>query len=167
MLNPGRTVPVRRTGWSRRWMGALMEKSARAVEQFKSGLNCSQAVFEQYAEAYDVDSEQALKIACGFGGGMGRMGHTCGAVTGAIMAIGMATCRPDPRALAAKLHTYEMVQRFLEQFAARHESTLCRELLGCDINTPEGYAEATRLGLFQTRCHKLVQDAVEILEDML
>jgi C_GCAxxG_C_C family probable redox protein len=144
-----------------------MDKSERAVEQFKAGLNCSQTVFRQYAEDYGVDRESALKIACGFGGGLGRMGYTCGAVTGAIMVLGLATCGPDPTALTTKVRTYGLVQSFIQQFTARHGATSCRELLGCEIGTPEGHEEAVQRGLFQTRCPEFVQDAVEILEDML
>ncbi len=144
-----------------------MSKSEHAVESFRAGANCSQAVFGEYAEERGVDSVSALKIACGFGGGMGRLGGTCGAVTGAIMAIGLADCDPDPRAPVTKARVYALVRSFVEEFEARHPSTLCRELLGCDISSPEGYDEATTLGLFQTKCPKYVEDAVEILEDML
>ena len=144
-----------------------MEKSQSAAEQFRAGFNCSQAVFKQYAEEYGVDSQSALKIACGFGGGMGRMGFTCGAVTGAIMVLGLATCGPDPTATATKVRTYGLVQSFVEQFTARHGSTLCRELLGCEIGTPEGHAEAVQRGLFESKCPGFVEDAIDIVEEML
>lgn len=144
-----------------------MSKSGHAVEQFQGGLNCSQAVLAAYAEDYGVELESALKIACGFGGGMGRMGHTCGAVTGAVMVLGLSECGPDPRASTAKGHTYGRVQEFLSRFQAMHSTTDCRDLLDCDISTPEGYAEATGQGLFQAKCPKFVEDAVEILEDLL
>lgn len=144
-----------------------MSKSEHAVERFKTGANCSQAVLGEYAEEYGVDSTSALKIACGFGGGMGRLGGTCGAVTGAIMAIGLVACDSDPRAPATKARVYALVRTFIEEFETRHETISCRELLGCDISAPEGHEEAMRLGLFETKCPKYVEDAVEILEDML
>lgn len=113
-----------------------MGKSEHAVEQFKAGSNCSQAVLGEYAEEHGVDSASALKIACGFGGGMGRLGGTCGAVTGAIMAIGLVACDPDPRSLVAKARTYTLVRSFIEEFETRHQAISCRELLGCDSVLP-------------------------------
>jgi C_GCAxxG_C_C family probable redox protein len=144
-----------------------VSKSEHAAEQFRSGLNCSQAVLGEYADELGMDVRTAGRIACGFGGGMGRTGGTCGAVTGAIMVLGLAACGPEPGDVAARVRTYGLVQSFIEEFEARHKTTSCRELLGCDIGAPEGYQEAQRLGLFQTRCPEYVEDAVEILEEML
>jgi len=144
-----------------------MSRSEHAVEQFGRGLNCSQSVLGEYAGDLGLDATTACKVACGFGGGLGRTGGTCGAVSGATMVIGLAVCDPDPQGLAAKLRTYELVRSFLQEFQARHGSTSCRELLGCDISTPEGYAAAKEAALFDTRCSRYVEDAVEILEDLL
>jgi C_GCAxxG_C_C family probable redox protein len=143
-----------------------MSKSEHAAEQFRAGANCSQAVFGEYAEECGVDPASALKIACGFGGGMGRLGGTCGAVTGAIMVIGLLSSdQGPPLSPAAKARVYALVRSFVEEFETRHGATLCRELLGCDISTPEGHEEANKLGLFETECPKYVEDAVEILEE--
>ena len=143
-----------------------MNKSQHAAEQFRAGANCSQAVFGEFAEECGVDAAWALKSACGFGGGMGRLGGTCGAVTGAIMAIGLLACGPDPLDSIAKARVYALVRSFVEEFETRHGTISCRELLGCDISTSEGHAEASRLGLFETECPTYVEDAVEILEEM-
>ena len=144
-----------------------MSSSIHAVEQFRGGLNCSQAVLAEFAADYGLDTEAALKVATGFGGGMGRLGLTCGAVTGAIAVLGLAMAAPDPRAPQAKVSVYAAVCDFVKQFEAVNGATACSELLGCNIGTPEGYEEATRQGLLQTRCPKYVADAVEILEEML
>lgn len=143
-----------------------MSKSEVAVEDFRTGANCSQAVLGVYAGERDLDPDLALRIASGFGGGLGRLGHTCGAVTGAIMAIGLVASNAEPRGLASKTHVYGLVRSFVEEFEARHHTTACRELLGCDISTPQGYEEATKLGVFVTRCPEYVRDAVEILEEL-
>ena len=144
-----------------------MGRAEDAVERFSSGLNCSQAVLGAFAEEYGLDVELALKVACGFGGGMGRTGGACGAVTGAVMVLGLAQTGPEPREPAAKVRVYGLVQSFLEQFAERHGATECRELLGCDIGTVEGYQQAAGRGLFQSQCPQYVRDAAEILEEML
>lgn len=147
--------------------GGRVSKSQHAVEQFGCGLNCAQAVVGEYAEDLGTEVETAWRIACGFGGGMGRSGGVCGAVTGAIMVLGLASCGPDPRDSSAKTRTYDLVRSFIEAFETRHHSIVCRELLGCDIGMAEGHAEAQRSGLFQNRCPRYVEDAVEILEDIL
>ena len=66
-----------------------MSRVEQAVSCFKGGFNCSQAVLSTYAQDFGLDREAALKLAAGFGGGMGRMAGTCGAVTGAFMVLGL------------------------------------------------------------------------------
>ena len=144
-----------------------MTKSDHAAEQMGSGLNCAQAVMGEFAEELDLDLEMAWRVACGFGGGMGGTGDRCGAVTGAVMVLGLAACGPDPYDRSSRARIDGLVQSFIEQFEAKHGTTLCRELLGCDIRTQEGQAEAAIQGLFKTHCPQYVRDAVEILEAML
>jgi C_GCAxxG_C_C family probable redox protein len=109
--------------------------------------------------------ESALRVASGFGGGMGCMGEACGAVTGAIMVLGLrhgaATADRE-----AKEQVYQKVSEFIQRFKARNGTMTCRELLGCDISTPEGLQRMRDQGLFTTLCPRFVQDAVEILEEM-
>jgi C_GCAxxG_C_C family probable redox protein len=143
-----------------------MKRVERAVEEFSTGLNCSQAVLAAYADDLGVDPTMSQKIACGFGGGMGRTGGVCGAVTGAIMVIGLKSCAHAPRDAIVKVRTYSLVQAFMEEFAARHDALACRDLLGCDISTTEGFEQARAAGLLQERCPQFVSDAVEILEEM-
>jgi C_GCAxxG_C_C family probable redox protein len=137
-----------------------------AVTYFKNGYCCSQSVFATCAPAYGMDREMALKLASPFCGGMGRLGKTCGAVTGAFLAIGLAHGSSDPNS-ATRDKTYELVNKFAARFIERNGSTECRELIGCDIGTPEGYREAQEKNLFETVCEKLVRDAVEIVEELL
>lgn len=134
-----------------------------ALERFSKDRNCCQSILEVFGPQRGLDADLALRLATGFGGGMGRMGEVCGAVTGAFMALGLA--HGDPRGNAeAKERTYVAVREFSRLFEQRHGSILCRELLGCDIGTPEGMAEAVRKDLFTTRCRALVESAAEILE---
>jgi C_GCAxxG_C_C family probable redox protein len=137
-----------------------------ATARFAEGYNCSQAVLSAYADRFGLDGETALKIASGFGGGMGRMAETCGAVTGALMVLGWkyGAASPDRE---AKERVYEQVREFAKRFAARHGSLACRDLLGCDISTAGGYDVARERNLFATTCPQFVRDAAEILDDML
>ena len=144
----------------------MNSKIQNAVEKFEKGFNCSQAVLSSFSEQFGLDCNTALKIATGFGGGM-KMGETCGAVTGAFMVLGLKYGNATPEDKETKEKTYEMVIEFTNRFKARNGSVICRELLGCDISTPEGSKVAVEKGLFSSVCPRLVQDAAEILEEML
>jgi len=150
--------------------GRVMNKSSnadKAVSIFKEGINCSQAVLSSFAEDFGVDKNTALKVAAGFGGGMGRTGHRCGAVTGAYMVIGLKYGATTGQDKAAKELTYQKIREFNEKFEALNKTVTCRKLLNCDISTPEGFEEAKQKGLLTTLCPKFVKDAVEILEGMM
>jgi len=145
-----------------------MDLTAIAQARFRDGYSCSQSVFSALAERWNIDPTVSLRIAAGFGGGLARSGGTCGCVTGAIMAIGLAQRGISPEEnRAEKRKTCEVSQQFMYAFEERNGSMLCRELLGCDISTAEGLAEARQKELVQSRCAKLVRDAVEIVQDML
>ena len=66
-----------------------MTKPDDAEQCFRSGFTCSAAVFSAFSEELGLDTDTARKIACGFGGGISHTGNICGAVSGAIMAIGL------------------------------------------------------------------------------
>jgi C_GCAxxG_C_C family probable redox protein len=138
-----------------------------AVSCFREGFNCSQAVLSAFAADLGLEREAALRVAGAFGGGMGRLGETCGAVTGAFMVIGLKHGQISPADKAAKEKTYALARAFAEQFAARHGSLRCCELLGCHIGTPEGMQLAREKGLFISLCPRLVSDAAEIVEQLL
>jgi C_GCAxxG_C_C family probable redox protein len=137
-----------------------MDNVNRAVTFFQQGFNCAQAILSVYAEQFELDRETALKLACGFGGGM-RMGQTCGAVTAAFMVIGLKYGHDKVQDKEAKARTYSLVEEFAEKFESRNRS------LGCDISTPDGMKTAQREDLFSTLCPKIVRDAAEILEEIL
>ena len=144
----------------------MSEKVKQAVEKFRKGFNCAQAVLSSYSEQFGLDCEKAFKIATGFGGGM-RMSETCGAVTGAFMVFGLKYGNVTAEDKENKEKTYEKVEEYTSRFKARNGSVMCRDLLGCDISTPEGNKEAQDKGLFSSVCPKLVRDSAEILEEML
>jgi C_GCAxxG_C_C family probable redox protein len=139
----------------------------RAMTLFQQGFNCSQAVCAAYAPALGLSRELALKIASGFGGGMGRSGEVCGAVTGAIMAIGLKTGPIEAADTAAKENTYALAHQVIEQFTNRHGAISCRELLGCDLSQPEDLQHAREAQLFTKRCPQFVQDAAEIASALI
>ena len=130
----------------------------------ESKMNCAQAVLTAFCEELGLDGATALKLASGFGGGMGRGGKTCGAVTGAYMVLGLretALCREGVEAVYTQLKVFN--QKFTEQFG----SIECKELLDCDLSTSDGLAKARAKGLFTRDCPGFVRGAVEILEIQL
>ena len=143
-----------------------MSQVERAVRRFAEGFNCSQAIFSAYAEQFGLEEETAMKIAAGFGGGMGRLGRTCGAVIGAFMVLGLRYGRNSPDQ-ATKERVYARIQEFADRFNARNGSLTCKGLLGLDIGTPEGYEVARKTQLFTTACPRFVRDAAEVLEEMM
>ena len=144
-----------------------MNRVELAVSCFKEGYTCSQALLSAYSAKFGLDRETALRIADGFGGGMGSMGETCGAVTGAFMVIGLKHGRTVVEDRDAHRKTNSLVNDFMRLFKHRNGSIVCRELLGCDISTPEGLNSAREKKLFTTVCPKYIQDAAEIVEELL
>ena len=132
--------------------------------RFSQNFNCAQSVLVAFAPQLGLDETQALKLASPFGGGVARRGQVCGAVTGALMALGLAYGADAP---AGKEHAYRLGQEFLRRFESRHATILCRELLEIDISTPEGHQQAREKGVFTALCPLLVGDAAEIVQEML
>ncbi len=144
-----------------------MNNVEQALAASKSGLNCAQSVCSAYAEQFGLNRELALKISAGFGGGMGRMAQTCGAVSGAFIILGLKYGAVDPDDKIAKENTYVKIRDFADRFTARQGTLLCRELLGCDISTEQGLQYAKEHQLFTERCPEFIRTAAEILEKML
>jgi len=144
-----------------------MEKRDEALLQFSSGFNCAQSVLAAFCAAFDVDNNIALRIAGAFGGGIAGTGETCGAVAGGLMVIGLRHGMTDPKDLQAKEKTRDLGKRFIQRFSSAHGSCRCKELLGCDVATPEGAEKARADGLFKTLCPRFVGGAADILEELL
>jgi C_GCAxxG_C_C family probable redox protein len=145
----------------------MSRRSELAAARFQEGFVCSQAVLTAFADRFGLSEETALKIAAAFGGGIGRSAETCGAITGAVMVLGLAYGAVHGDDLPAKQLTYRKASELFDRFRQRHPSLRCRELLPCDISTPEGYKAAQDQKLFSTVCPQFVKDAVEILESLL
>jgi C_GCAxxG_C_C family probable redox protein len=144
-----------------------MNHPERAQALFRRGFSCSQAVVAAFAAEHGLDEEIALRLAQGFGGGIARRADWCGALTGAILIIGLKHGRVRPEDEAARERTYALVRDLLARFTARHGQVRCRGLLGCDIGTPEGQKQASEGRLHETKCETFVRDAAAILDEIL
>ncbi len=132
-----------------------------AVKMFEEGFICSQAVFAAFSEKYGLDKKIALKIANGFGGGIARNQEVCGAVSGAIMLIGLKHGKTESGDSVSHEKTYELVNQFINKFTEKNGSINCFDLLKCKL------PEAREKGLFSSLCRNYVRDAAEIAGGLL
>ena len=140
-------------------------KSQDAAELFRNGFLCSQAVFAAFCENYGLDKNSALKIASGLGSGL-RSAEVCGAVSGAVLVIGLKHGYTDAKNRAAKESCNAKVEEFVRIFRERNRHIVCRDILGCDISTPDGRKKAIDEKLFTTVCLDMVVSAATILEEL-
>lgn len=143
-----------------------MSQTNNALNLFQKEYACSQAVISQFCEPLGLDQQTALRLAGGFAAGM-RQGETCGAVTAAYMILGLKFCGDDSHTPLGRKKVNDAVVKFTSQFTVHHGSVSCKELLGCNIGTPEGMTQAKEQKLFVDRCPLFVQTTSEILDTML
>ena len=134
-----------------------------AVSHYNNGYSCAQSVLAAYANRYGLTHDMVHGLAAPFGAGMSRRADTCGAVTGALMVLGLHYWdrHLDPR--EAKEKIYKVSQEFMQEFKARNGTVVCKELLSIDISIPEGLEQARETHLFDSLCPNFVRDAVELL----
>lgn len=144
----------------------LDNKVEKADTYFKNGFNCSQAVFTTFATDYGMEEELALKVSTQFGGGA-RKGEMCGAVTGALMALGLKYGHYHMDAPEEKGTAYRKAEEFMNYFIEKNGTVVCRELLGYDVSKPEDMEKIKELDLFKSTCPKMIRCATEIVEQML
>lgn len=143
-----------------------MEVNQEEIEElFKSGLNCSQIVFSQFSPKYNLSREQAISIGCGLGGG-GREGELCGAVSGAIMVIGLKYGNHRAEDKESKGECYRRTKEFTGIYKERNGSIRCKDLLGYDLSTEEGMREAQERNIFLKVCIEKITSAVQILTEL-
>ena len=143
-----------------------MDRKEFALEKFGDGFNCAQSVLSAFSSNFGLDENNALKIAAGFGGGC-RCGEVCGAVTGAIMVLGLkyGHCRKGD--VEAKNNANAKTVNLIGKFKDINRTIVCRELLGYDLTKEEDYKIMLEKNLFKTECVRFIGDAVGILEEIL
>ena len=140
----------------------MSKYSDRAIELFKDGKNCSQAVFVAFAPDLGVSEDVALSISVGLGGGVGRMREVCGAVSGSAMLVGLKYPGFD------KMQVYEKVREIIDEFKKTNHSIVCKELLGLTEAEKSSKPEARTPEYYQKRpCVQIVEDAALAVEKIL
>jgi C_GCAxxG_C_C family probable redox protein len=143
-----------------------LTRSEQAVHCFSQGFNCAQAVLGVFCQHFNFDKDTAMKLTTGFGGGM-QSGHMCGAVTGALMVIGLKYGHGMDKDPEAKTKTGQMVLEFQKRFIDENGSLICKEILGYDLSKPKELEIIKDKGLIKSLCPDMVASAVDILEKMI
>jgi len=146
----------------------IEDKVKRSVETFRNGYNCAQSVLTVFAVELGMNKDLGLKLANPFGAGIAYMQETCGAVSGALMAIGLKYGKGENGTAEDKERAFDMSRHFLAEFKKLHGTTCCRELLdGINMSTPEGMEKMKELEWFRLRCANYVQDAVRLADQIV
>lgn len=145
------------------------QKAQKAMQLFKSGYNCAQAVAGAWCEEIGLDFETAVRISAAFGGGMGRMREVCGTCSGAFMVLSMKYGGYSADDNKSKKELYEIIQRFSERFKEENSihSIICRELLGLDGASKPAPAPRTDEYYRKRPCSELSGLSAAILEEFM
>ncbi|NPV69108.1 MAG: C_GCAxxG_C_C family protein [Firmicutes bacterium] len=144
---------------------AVAKASEVATTAFRKGFNCAESVLMGLTEAFGLPAVPT--VATGFGGGIGRYGDACGAVTGGVMAIGLKANRtsPDQKDLYDAVHA--AVRRFMDEFIRAEGGIYCRDLTGYDLRIPEQYAKFHSDKQRREKCLKLVDTAARLAAEVI
>ncbi len=144
--------------------GISRKEEAEAL--FLSGFNCAQSILAAYGAELGIQRDVAFRLASAMGGGMARTGEVCGAVSGAIMVIGLRFGSANSWNKLQKERARKKAAEFIEEFRALRGGIKCRDLLGASLDTREGRKEARRRKLFEN-CTNYVREAADILEKLI
>jgi len=136
-----------------------------AARHFDGGYNCAEAVLKALAD--DLGRDDCVRLATGFGGGMGADGDQCGALSGGIMALGMLLGRDLPGDDEHKTRCYGVVRELRRRFRSVCGHTDCRDLVGVDLDTDEGLAQYEEQGLKSSVCRQAVREAAGLTAELL
>jgi C_GCAxxG_C_C family probable redox protein len=131
----------------------------RAAELFQQGFCCAESVLQSMAEGLDIRSEIIPRIATGLCGGVARTGDICGAVSGGVLAISLATGRNHPA--DPREDNQRLAGMFLDECERQFGSTRCEKLIGCRLDTPEGM-KFFKENKLREKCALLTREAARI-----
>lgn len=124
--------------------------------------NCAQTIFATYGPYLakeKLDFEYCMKITSAFGGGVNLTGNVCGAITGALMSLGLI--------FDGNLQELTKISsQLIEEFEKINGSIICRELIGQDSNDVENLKQTDQEDIFK-KCKKYVFDTACLLENYI
>lgn len=144
-----------------------VENSIRveAVSHFKEGYNCAQSVLLTMQKFWYIEKPLEPKVASAFGGGIGRRGSLCGALTGGVIAIGLRYGSNNP-VVEEREKAYLLALEFYNRFKKDCGGVLCRDLVGYDLTNPEELEKVRNSNVSMSKCVHFVEKAVGILIDL-
>ena len=149
----------------------LEDRIQRAVELFMQGYGCCQSVVCAFADLYGLDEEMALRIAAGFGGGVGRMRMMCGTVSALVILAGLERGQTRGEDREGKMACYQLVRDMLETFKQRNGSIICAELLqmqGLKAETNTAQPDERNAEYYRVRpCARKVESAARVFAEYL
>lgn len=107
-----------------------------ATKLHDSGHNCAQSVFTSCREHTGLDDKLALAISGGFGGGL-RVGEVCGALSGALMAIGVCNPYDDCTDTEKKEKIAALAKEVCRRFKEKYGCLRCNDLKAIEVNCGE------------------------------
>lgn len=143
-----------------------MTKTDLAIVKMSEGYNCAQSIVAAFARDVGLDVSTAIRIAGIFGGGLAHQGHVCGAVSGALMILGMKYNGTEAD-YTSRERGFALGADFIEEFESRHRTIDCRQLTGHDLSTPEGLKRFQDAGVLRNVCPCWVKGAADILDALL
>jgi len=137
------------------------------VEKFLDGYNCAQAVFFSFCKDLKIENDIALKLASGFGAGMGWQQEVCGAISGGILVLGAKYGRGENDDRSVMERSYKKTQNLMNRFAEQHGTTKCRQILNnCDLSTKIGQLQFIVNNFRSKKCVPCIKTVIEILEEI-
>ena len=141
----------------------MIDESAALAKKFFSGkYNCSQSTMKAILVGMKMDFDQVMPLAAGLGAGVAHEGNACGAVTGAIAALGVLESRLHTDALEQKEAAYAAGEEFVRRFKQKYGTILCNKLTGIEMTDTKARKDAVDDGTFGKICPSFVSDAVRI-----
>ena len=131
-------------------------RKQKAIELFKQGYNCTQAILLAYCDLVDLDEKIAFKISTGFGGGIAKLGKTCGAINAAVMLIRLRYAGTEKTDLDSKNKVIEMTRNFIVEFSRNHKGINCAELLTEETDK--------RYTMHSEKCVNIIDEVCELLK---
>jgi C_GCAxxG_C_C family probable redox protein len=148
------------------WVLSREETVRRAKGYAEEGFLCSESVLMALADCLGVSSELIPRVATGFSAGIGRSGEVCGAVSGAVLGLGLCFGRSKPGlGQEPKPHWYS--RKLVDGFREKYGHVRCGDLLGLDISREEDYKAYRERGLWATACREYIATAAGISYDIM
>ena len=137
----------------------------RTIGYADQGFLCVESVLKALADLKGVESEYIPAISSGMAAGVARTSQICGAVSGAILGLGLWFGRSTPVTGDRKPYWYSRL--FLNRWMEAHPTSSCSELLGIDLDNPEGYKVFQSEDMWENKCKRYIRESTGLAYDIL